>query len=428
MKVGSLYSGIGGLDWATETALGCLTAWQLDLTGADVRRRHWPDALQIEADVATVDPCDLPRVDVLCAGFACQDLSCAGKHVSREDLDAGARTGPTYRGVIRFLTALHPEIVVLENVPALLHHRARLEEDFDGYGLTWVRCGARDAGAPHIRRRVFVVGVRGGRAGGVIDAPDGGRWTPERAERAERTWASAKASDARSPGPSIGNGAREGSDGLACQVRTWPTPTGGDANSSGSRCLDSGAHPGVSLTDAIRPDRAIVESRTWSTPKGSDARGPGRTTGTRDGSDALPVEVRTWATPAARDWRTGELADRVGSEALNQQVTDYPRSPFGSRISADWVEPLQGLPVGWTLPNGPRLEVDPSPRWPRGRYPADWDRSVLWPGYDWEPARTLPNGPPVKGRPARLRMLGNAVCPQQGALAIQTALGSWGEA
>ena len=62
----------------------------------------------------------------------------------------------------------------------------------------------------------------------------------------------------------------------------------------------------------------------------------------------------------------------------------------------------------------------------RGRYPADWDRSIPWPGYAWEPARTIPDGAPMKGRPARLRALGNAVCPQQGALAVETGLAVWG--
>ena len=369
MIAGSLYSGIGGLDWACETALGCSSAWQLDLTGADVRRRHWPDALQVESDVATVDPCDLPRIDVLCGGFSCKGLSVAGGM----RVLGHPETRTTYFGLLKFAganpsllswregddkwghdlqvvpVAHGPEMVVVENVPAMLSHmREPMEQHFSaiGYGLTWVRCGAWDAGAPHIRRRVFVVGVRGGKGRVVIDAPDGGRWTPE---SDARTWASAKASDARSPGPSSGGGVREGSDGLACQVRTW-------------------------------------------------------------------------ATPAARDWRTGELSGRNGSEALNQQDTDYPRSPFGSRLSPDWVETLQGFPAGWTLPTGPRLEVDPAPRWPRGRYPATWDRSLLWPGYDWELARTLPDGPPCPGRPARIRSLGNAVCPQSGDLAIRAAL------
>lgn len=42
MRLGSLYSGIGGLDIACEWAWGCRSVWQLDLVGADVRRRHWP--------------------------------------------------------------------------------------------------------------------------------------------------------------------------------------------------------------------------------------------------------------------------------------------------------------------------------------------------------------------------------------------------
>ncbi|MBI3205002.1 MAG: DNA cytosine methyltransferase [Myxococcales bacterium] len=354
MKLGSLYSGIGGLDLACEWALGTRTTWQLDLVGADIRRRHWPDAFQIEADVAAVDPHDLPRIDVLCAGFACQDLSVAGRGASREDIDAGTRTGPTYRGVLRFVATLRPEVVVLENVPGLLHHRARLEDDLSGYSLTWSRCRAWDAGAPHIRRRVFVVAVMGDRGSRVIDAPTGGRWTPE---------------------------------------RTWATPTANNPN--------EGEDP-----DTWHARRARLAEL------GTNGNGAG---------EPLGQQVRLWATPSARDHKTGELSGRHGTEALNQQVTDYPRSPFGSRLSPDWVEALQGFPAGWTLSTGPRLEVDPSPRWPRGRYPADWDRSQLWPGHDWEPPRTLPDGPPCSGRPARLRALGNAVCPQQGALAIRWA-------
>ena len=54
MLIGSLYAGIGGLDYAVSRAWGAACAWQLDLTGEDVRARHFPEALQIAADVATV--------------------------------------------------------------------------------------------------------------------------------------------------------------------------------------------------------------------------------------------------------------------------------------------------------------------------------------------------------------------------------------
>ena len=58
----------------------------------------------------------------------------------------------------------------------------------------------------------------------------------------------------------------------------------------------------------------------------------------------------------------------------------------------------------------------------RGRYPVGWDRSVPWPGFDWEPARTLPDGVKAPGRAARIRGLGNAWAPAQGALALRALL------
>jgi len=213
---------------------------------------------------------------------------------------------------------------------------------------------ALDAGAPHIRRRAFAVGVRGGVGGGVVDAPRDREWT-------------------------------------APSERPWPTATCGDARASGSRSGEhNDAHDGTSLTDAVRADRSVAGERPWATATCADARSG-------------------WTQEqAAKADRRNLLGDQTG----------------GGRLNPSFVDSLMGYPIGWTLPAGEALTCDPSPRWPRGRYPADWDRTVPWPGYDWEPARVLPDGPPIPGRPARLRALGNAVVPQQGALAIRTALGS----
>lgn len=346
MRIGSLFSGIGGLDWACEAAFGGETIWQLDQVNAAVRARHWPNALQITADVATVEPRSLPAIDVLCAGFSCQDLSDAGKGASKVDLLAGSRTGPTYAGMLRFVAALRPEFVVLENVPALLNHRRRIEADLRGYGLTWVLCSASDVGAPHRRRRVFVVGRRGGAHGGLIEAPIVGRWCSEEDIRA---WSTICASEACGRRTSIAR--RDAPDILSEQVRPWGTPRVGGHGSGGEREDDHGR----------LEDQAVLHV----------------------------------AEPVAH---------------------------YGCRLNPAWVEVLMGFPVGWTALEGEGLQVKSSPRWPRGRYPADWDRSQIWPGYDWEPSRTIPDGPPCPGRPARIRGLGNAVVPQQGAHAITTAL------
>lgn len=344
MLIGSMYSGIGGLDLACEWALGARTAWQLDRVGAEVRRRHWPEALQVQADVADVDPLLLPRVDVLCAGFACQDLSTAGKGASKKDLTKGKRTGTTYLHALRFVTALQPEIVVLENVPEVLHHRARIEADLVGYGCTWTLIEAADVGAPHLRRRVFMVARRDTQHQGLVAVPAPGRWS---ALESERTWATPKGSDARSPGPSVST-ARQGSDGLACEARLWPTAT-------------------------------------------------------------------------ARDYRTDFGIERIRDRGAKGESLSQAAA-CGSRLNPAWVEALMGFPSGWTAPQGEQLHAHLAHRWPRGRYPVDWDRTQLWPGFAWEPPRTLPDGPPCRGRPARIRALGNAVVPQQGEAAIRAAL------
>lgn len=389
MRIGSLFSGIGGLDWACEAAFNGETVWQLDQVNAAVRARHWPNALQITADVATVDPCSLPAIDVLCGGFACQDLSDAGKGASKVDLLAGSRTGPTYAGMLRFVEALRPEFVVLENVPALLNHRATLERDLTGYGLTWVVCGAYHVGAPHRRMRVFVLGELGARGAGLVEAPAAAQWSPV---ESEREWTTITASESKGRRTSLAR--RDDPDMLSEQVRPWASPRASDS------------------------------------ARGSDPKGA------RQGSPGLVEEVRTWSTPTAGNFNEREDLDqwyarreRIRATGKNGNGMGEPlgvqarwgQDP-GTRLSPDWVELLMGYPIGWTRPEGERLTPEWSPRWPRGRYPADWDRSKVWPGYAWEPSRTIPDGPPCPGRPARIRGLGNAVLPQQGAHAITTAL------
>lgn len=429
MRVGSLFAGIGGLDLAVEWAFGASTVWQLDQVNAAVRRRHWPDALQVEADVQTVDPSSLPAIDILCGGFPCQDLSCAG---SGAGLD-GERSG-LYREMLRFTRDLVPSWVVIENVPALLKYRPRLEEDWGrlGYGLTWAKARASDVGAPHRRARVFVIAERGGMGRGVMEAPR------------DRM---------RTPGG-----------------QPWPTPTCGDSSGSGARTSDSNnAHAGTSLTDALRPDRrvagqpwptpsacnpneqeaaaqwlarqarqkrlgrgigtplgiAVAVAQPWATPLAADAEMVKQHGSS--GGPSLHAQVtrapRPWATPCSRDYKTGEISGRIGTPALSQMVTEYPRGEHGRRLRPEWVACLMGYPPGWTDDTGPRLVADPAPLWPRGWWgPAgSW-----WAGYDWEPTRTYPdhdNGGPriVPGRPRRLKALGNAVCPPQALHAIQTA-------
>jgi len=172
VRVGSMFAGIAGAEIALDLAgLNPVAVWQSDLVGEAVRARHFPDAQQLVGDVRALDPARLPAVDLLTAGFPCQDLSVAGKQAGLD----GERSG-LYSEVLRFTAAMRPERVLIENVPALLHYLPRLSADFRalGYGLTWTVCEAADAGLPHLRRRVFVLAERDVRGRGAVEIDQAG--------------------------------------------------------------------------------------------------------------------------------------------------------------------------------------------------------------------------------------------------------------
>ena len=84
IRVGSLFSGIGGIDLGLERA-GMRVAWQCerDEFCRGILRRHWPD-VHCYRDVRDVDGA-APRVDVIAAGFPCQPVSLAGKRAAQDD-------------------------------------------------------------------------------------------------------------------------------------------------------------------------------------------------------------------------------------------------------------------------------------------------------------------------------------------------------
>src|SRR6185436_6276502 len=154
MTVGSLFAGIGGFDLGFERA-GFEIAWQVEIDPfcRAVLAKHWPDVRRYD-DVRTVGP-ELARVDVIVGGFPCQDISFAGAGAGL----AGARSG-LWDEFHRLIRTLRPRWVVVENVAALLQRGidtvlgalARL-----GFDAEWSCLSACSLGAPHVRRRVFIV-------------------------------------------------------------------------------------------------------------------------------------------------------------------------------------------------------------------------------------------------------------------------------
>ena len=71
LRIGSLFSGIGGLELGVERATGGQTVWncEMDPFCRKVLAKHWPDATQYE-DVKNIDATVAP-VDIITGGFPC---------------------------------------------------------------------------------------------------------------------------------------------------------------------------------------------------------------------------------------------------------------------------------------------------------------------------------------------------------------------
>ena len=94
-------------------------------------------------------------VDVISGGFPCQDISVAGKGAGVD----GKRSG-MWAHMARIVDEIRPRHVFVENSPALTSRGlGRVLGDLAemGYDARWGVLGAIDAGAPHIRERIWIV-------------------------------------------------------------------------------------------------------------------------------------------------------------------------------------------------------------------------------------------------------------------------------
>ena len=169
LRVGSLFSGIGGFELGLERA-GMEVAWQVEIEpyARRVLAKHWPDVPRWD-DVRTFppDPVEDWAVDLVCGGFPCQPVSLAGHQKGEED------ERWLWDDMRRVCDTLKPRWVLAENVPGLLSASDGLGRrgalfggvlrDLAslGYVVEW-HClpagGPGGVGAPHKRLRVWIIG------------------------------------------------------------------------------------------------------------------------------------------------------------------------------------------------------------------------------------------------------------------------------
>ncbi len=401
--VGSLCTGYGGLDLGVLAALGGgRIAWVADpdphiVQILDARTPGVPNL----GDLRHIDWTAVEPVDVLVAGFPCQDISAAGK---RAGIEKGVRSG-LWTDIVAGIRVLRPALIVVENVAALRWrggglHRVLGDLAEAGYDALWRSVRAADVGAAHRRERVFLLAwnrSHWSRQNGHVADPDRTRWQfqrhqcdePTRRSHAARSVAAVanthrdQPERPRGPRPLVGTAREAPSTGDQRQRNGHAPVDRGQVAADATSDRRNQGMPGAAWLQR-RPDAAL-RSRPTDHRADEDHEGPQRqlvAATTLD--DETSSVLSTQSAPVS--WGVYETAIRRW-EAVLGRPAPHPTQPgnHGRPVLAPaFVEHLMGLDEGWVtdLP--------------------------------------LP-------RTAQLRALGNGVVPQQAAHAVALLLNDLAE-
>ena len=162
MKVLDLFSGIGGFSLGLERAgFETVAFCEVDKKCQAVLKKHWPN-VPIFDDVSNLNGENIgQKVDVICGGFPCQDISLAGKGAGL----AGKRSG-LWSEFHRLIKEIKPKYAIIENVSALRSRgldQVLREISEIGYDAEWNCIPASAVGAPHRRDRIWIVADANGK-------------------------------------------------------------------------------------------------------------------------------------------------------------------------------------------------------------------------------------------------------------------------
>ncbi len=163
MKVGSLFSGIGGIDLGFIQA-GHEIAWANEIDDAAVKtyKNNFTDTRIIHDDVRNLKFESLGDIEILTAGFPCQPFSIMGYKRGFND-----SRGNLFFEIARAIDIIRPRYVFLENVKNLMYHDNGKTflviynslVQF-GYFVKYKVINAKDVDIPQNRERVFIVAFR----------------------------------------------------------------------------------------------------------------------------------------------------------------------------------------------------------------------------------------------------------------------------
>jgi DNA (cytosine-5)-methyltransferase 1 len=159
MKHGSLFSGIGGFDLASEW-MGWDNIFHCEINpfGQKLLKQYWPNSITY-ADITKTDfTIHRGNIDILTGGFPCQPYSMAGKRKGKED------DRHLWPEMLRAIREIQPTFIVGENVFGLVNwnggmvfNEVQADLEAEGYEVTPFILPACAVGAPHRRERIWFV-------------------------------------------------------------------------------------------------------------------------------------------------------------------------------------------------------------------------------------------------------------------------------
>lgn len=158
-----LFAGIGGFHQAMEQLGGeCVFASEIDKYAIDTYYKNY--GINADYDIREVKEEEIPKHDVLCAGFPCQSFSKAGKQLGFKD----ETKGTLFFEIERILKYHKTKYIILENVRNLVSHDSgntwkiiyQHLKDI-GYRLTPkpIILSPHQLGIPQLRERVVILGI-----------------------------------------------------------------------------------------------------------------------------------------------------------------------------------------------------------------------------------------------------------------------------
>jgi DNA (cytosine-5)-methyltransferase 1 len=382
LRIGSLFTGYGGLDLAVMAVLDAELAWCADNApdASAVLAARFPAAPNL-GDLIWADWDSVPPADVVTAGFPCQDISYAGRGAG---IEKGTRSG-LWTHIAGAIRQLRPGYVFVENVAALrTRGLGRILADLAtlGYDAQWTCLRASGIGAPHPRDRAFLLAHQPGGTSRLAAAAHAARLRYADCEATGLTRVPATAAGGAAAHPDGGDDLAysAGPPGLAAWA--WQEQAVRLAGRSLPAAHAQGLRRGEGVTQPARlpwPLDADLRDRPPTSPA-SRPGSAGRDVTAGPGRQAL--DVGSADQPAAVDWGRYGPAIRRWEHLLGlpAPLPSEPARRGGRQLNAAFVEWLLGLPPGFVT------------------------------------GIQLP-------RSAHLRLLGNGVVPQQAAAALCQLVG-----